>query len=741
MLDSFSMSHAQPDATADPSWLRAKNALVESVLDYGEEQSRGSALGNFFGSLKDHHDRCKADNRRVRGRVNEYKEELLRQIVSMGVPGARELSQHHYEWRATTRFLFNDAVIFNHHATLVGSWNMQFPERGSTGFRALEDRHATVGSTLAAMGDKREANVLRTIVGLRNLEVFRGDIDGCLTRGEWDLQKMMLGPCHYFGTIPTVGATSYRISVDHEVAAVQPEAWLPDVRYEALQQGTAQQVLQQQSDEASSKNSLPANAITEIRVIFSDLESPRTSLTENAQNSNIMEVLEVKSLSHDSQRNPLVLELNVVNATAFNLQPFGAQLVANEGPFAIPGIVLDEDDLQCITYWWGGEYAELTLREGDGIFLETHDFPQTITPLQEDAGGFVLLGRPRESYRKNGADRGAPITIDLVAVRIPYGHTLIVGKNAWHGDATLRGLHMMGMTANHLLMESTTKSWFLKTAAEGLFTCGMPSSGRLGRCHQNLHYEASYELYADGAALDNAPHAPYALQSLLSLNPVGWEAGEASQARIEAWLKQDQMIRNLPIWAAREYDLDSGHAERPSQDVRRLLTERFSESAVGLWDTRTLPPLAAVWPLRQPLEKAPSGAIVDGTIDGPEVVLYAMDGNSRSLGCISSRISVGEICHLGAVQIWGHDISKHTKVLKLVPPNKQPGSLTQVMTLETHMLLLDWFVPVDRRVDIMYIVVEAPPRGHVPYVRREPPRPQPAARGGSVLGSLFAAIK
>jgi hypothetical protein len=383
------------------------------------------------------------------------------------------------------------------------------------------------------------------------------------------------------------------------------------------------------------------------------------------------------------------------------------------------------------------------LGEGDGIFLETHDFPQTITPLQNDAGGFVLLGRPRQSYRKSGADPGVPITIDLVAVQIPYGHTLIIGKNAWHGDATLKGLYMMGMTANHLLMESTTKSWFLKTRGEGLFTCGMPSSGRLGRSHQNLHYEASYESYADGAVFDHrdVPRVPYALQRLLSLNPVGWEADESSQARVETWLKHDQMIRNLPIWAAREYDLEVGHAERPYQYVRRPLIERFSESAMGLWDTKTLPPIAAVWPLRQPLEKAPSGAIVDGTVDGPEVVLYAMDGNSISLGFVSPKITVGGICDLGAAKMWGNAISKHTKVLKLVPPNKQPGNLTQIMTLEAYMPLLDWFVPVSCRVDIMYVVVEAPPRGHVSFARREPPRPEPAPRGGSVLGSLFAAIK
>ena len=55
-------------------------------------------------------------------------------------------------------------------------------------------------------------------------------------------------------------------------------------------------------------------------------------------------------------------------------------------------------------------------------------------------------------------------TLELIAVRIPYGYTLLVDKGCMHGDTTFRGLYMMGMTSNHVTM-STADTVFLKHAS------------------------------------------------------------------------------------------------------------------------------------------------------------------------------------------------------------------------------------------------------------------------------------
>jgi len=74
-----------------------------------------------------------------------------------------------------------------------------------------------------------------------------------------------------------------------------------------------------------------------------------------------------------------------------------------------------------------------------------------MTPLDTDATGFVTLGKWND---KKDA-------LDLIAIQIPYGYTLIIDKDCIHGDATLNGMFMMCMTSNHITMQ-TANSVFLK---------------------------------------------------------------------------------------------------------------------------------------------------------------------------------------------------------------------------------------------------------------------------------------
>jgi hypothetical protein len=86
---------------------------------------------------------------------------------------------------------------------------------------------------------------------------------------------------------------------------------------------------------------------------------------------------------------------------------------------------------------------------GSGIFIERHEFIQAITPYTADCGGYVILGREVGDI------------LELIAVTIPFGFTLLVEPWAIHGDSTLTGMHMMAMTGNHEAMK-TADTVFMK---------------------------------------------------------------------------------------------------------------------------------------------------------------------------------------------------------------------------------------------------------------------------------------
>jgi hypothetical protein len=96
-------------------------------------------------------------------------------------------------------------------------------------------------------------------------------------------------------------------------------------------------------------------------------------------------------------------------------------------------------------------YANWQIENGSGLFLEKHCFSQTITPLTSYSRGFVALARLRESSDE----------LELIGIQIPYGHTLIIEEECIHGDTTLNGFFMMGMTSDHTTMK-TADTVFLK---------------------------------------------------------------------------------------------------------------------------------------------------------------------------------------------------------------------------------------------------------------------------------------
>lgn len=151
------------------------------------------------------------------------------------------------------------------------------------------------------------------------------------------------------------------------------------------------------------------------------------------------------------------IELQYFDAASFDLSSFKARLVKNDKPFQITTKPIPaSDEWRAVSYRYEPEYAKRVVDEGGGLFLETHDFAQSITPLDQQATGFVTLGRWKNKDMQN--------ELELIGIQIPFGYTLIIEEGCIHGDTDLNGMFMMCMTSNHTTM-SSADTVFLKHAA------------------------------------------------------------------------------------------------------------------------------------------------------------------------------------------------------------------------------------------------------------------------------------
>jgi hypothetical protein len=153
---------------------------------------------------------------------------------------------------------------------------------------------------------------------------------------------------------------------------------------------------------------------------------------------------------------PKVIALKTLDPRQLDLSSFKARLVANDQPFQITSERLHVDDEYCaVSYQFDAGYAEQQVKHSGGLFLEFHQFSQTITPLRRDSNGFVTLAKWDETQTQ----------LEMVAIQIPYGYTLIIQDGCIHGDTNLNGLFMMCMTSDHLSMQ-TADTVFLKHATD-----------------------------------------------------------------------------------------------------------------------------------------------------------------------------------------------------------------------------------------------------------------------------------
>ena len=189
------------------------------------------------------------------------------------------------------------------------------------------------------------------------------------------------------------------------------------------------------------------------------------------------------------------IEFPCVDATSLDLFPFRCRLVRNDEPFLLghdrEGVDADpkpKDNPAPVSYTFGANYTHRCVAGDDagGLFLEVHwGFRQTMTPLtpEWDAGpnqtdfspscGFIVVARFLDGRANTQEDfqqvtqksvfTETPRDLELVALRIPLGWTIIIDHGCIHGDSTFTGCYMMGMSTNHIVM-SSADTVFIKNA-------------------------------------------------------------------------------------------------------------------------------------------------------------------------------------------------------------------------------------------------------------------------------------
>lgn len=163
------------------------------------------------------------------------------------------------------------------------------------------------------------------------------------------------------------------------------------------------------------------------------------------------------------------IHLPSFDASKYDLSLFKARLVKNNQPFSLADKPVASIDAFCpVSYYFESNYAKDQIENGGGLFLETHEFCQTMTPLDELAGGVVVLGRWKNEEKSE---------LELIGVKIPFGYTLVVEKDCIHGDTTLEGMYMMAMTSNHTSMQTADVTFLKSTTSKKNFVINYERNG------------------------------------------------------------------------------------------------------------------------------------------------------------------------------------------------------------------------------------------------------------------------
>ncbi|MDP1604310.1 MAG: hypothetical protein Q8M03_13710 [Legionella sp.] len=275
-----------------------------------------------------------------------------------------------------------------------------------------------------------EASV-RSRARLDNLRAVRG-VPG----------KSMVGPADYYGNWEAAHQYSFSVDINKGVPIIYQH--------------------EREASQLEQKAEIPEDMVTSVKGVWTsgaDSEAIKAKREEYASQDHPLtgDSLFKSSGLLEIAGDSVQIELYHFDASEVDLSYFKSRLVKNDEPFTITSKPVPvADEWRAVSYRYEPEYAKRVVDEGGGLFLETHDFAQSITPLDEKATGFVTLGRWKDDSKRD--------ELELIGVRIPFGYTLIIEEGCIHGDSDLNGMFMMCMTSNHVTM-SSADTVFLKHAA------------------------------------------------------------------------------------------------------------------------------------------------------------------------------------------------------------------------------------------------------------------------------------
>jgi hypothetical protein len=269
----------------------------------------------------------------------------------------------------------------------------------------------------------------RSLMRMKNLAAVRGERAGA----------RMVGPAHYLGNLENPHEHAYMIDIQEGLPmfletplhSLSPLS-RPDIK---IPEGITTTV------QATWTCGKDKEAIRAKKDIYARDDNP-TFGESLFPDSGILEILDGNEIT-----------LPEFDPRGIDLSPFKARLVQNDRPFQISYEPLQpSDEFRAVTFLYEPDYGKEQVRRGGGLFLEKHDFAQTMTPMDQAAKGFVSLAKWVDVEQTR---------LEIIAIRIPFGWTLIIDRDCIHGDATLDGMFMMCMTSNHTTMK-TADSVFLK---------------------------------------------------------------------------------------------------------------------------------------------------------------------------------------------------------------------------------------------------------------------------------------
>lgn len=311
--------------------------------------------------------------------------------------------------------------------TSVGNYRL-LPLKGDNGAVSCRVRGISANTIPSLSENWAWEHLHETYLRVRNLIAFRGSEEGA----------RMIGPCDYYGNIEKPHKYAYTIRIDEGMPVI-----LQHDKKKAKRIGAN-----------DFKPLLPPPPITLIKAQWI---SGKDKFTKQKPNDSYQQQFG-ESLFKTKGILKVIggsFEVKKFDATKVDLSAYDARLVKNDTPFHITDIpVPASDDFRAVSYQYQGDYAAKQIDKGGGLFLESHPFAQTITPLDNNSGGFVTLAKWKDPKKEE---------LEVIAVEIPYGYTLVIEEYCIHGDANLDGMFMMCMTTNHDTMNAAD-TVFLKDA-------------------------------------------------------------------------------------------------------------------------------------------------------------------------------------------------------------------------------------------------------------------------------------